>query len=61
MKPCARCEVTTIDKETLERSKDPLKTLGKYRKQKLGAIFGQNVIPLSEGRIQLGMTVTVLS
>ena len=61
VKPCARCEVTTIDKETLERSKEPLKTLGKYRKQKLGAIFGQNVIPLNEGRIQLGMTVLALS
>jgi uncharacterized protein YcbX len=61
VKPCARCEVTTIDKETLEQSKEPLKTLGKYRKHRLGAIFGQNVIPLSEGRIQLGMSVTVLS
>jgi len=61
VKPCARCEVTTIDKETLERNKEPLKTLGKYRKQKLGAIFGQNVIPVSEGRLRLGMTVEVLS
>src|SRR5512145_3032169 len=61
VKPCARCEVTTIDKETLERSKEPLKTLGKYRKHKLGAIFGQNVIPVNEGKLQLGMTVTVLS
>ena len=61
VKPCARCEVTTIDKDTLERSKEPLKTLGKYRKQKLGAIFGQNVIPIREGRIQVGMTVEVLS
>jgi len=61
VKPCARCEVTTIDKDTLERSKEPLKTLGKYRKQKLGAIFGQNVIPVNEGRIQVGMMVEVLS
>ena len=61
VKPCARCEVTTIDKETLERSKEPLKTLGKYRKHKLGAIFGQNVIPLNEGKIRLGMNVEVLS
>ncbi len=60
VKPCARCEVTTIDKITLETSKEPLKTLGKYRKQKLGAIFGQNVIPLSEGILRLGMTVEVL-
>ena len=61
VKPCARCEVTTIDKDTLERSKEPLKTLGKYRKHKLGAIFGQNVIPLTEGRIELGIAVQVLS
>lgn len=61
VKPCARCEVTTIDKETLERSKEPLKTLGKYRKQKLGAIFGQNVIPLNEGQLRIGMHVEILS
>ena len=61
VKACARCEVTTFDKETLERSKEPLKTLGKYRKHKLGAIFGQNVIPLNEGTIRLGMSVEVIS
>jgi uncharacterized protein YcbX len=61
VKPCARCEVTTIDKETLERSREPLKTLGKYRKQKLGAIFGQNAIPLNEGNLRLGMKVEILS
>ena len=61
VKPCARCEVTTIDKETLEMSKEPLKTLGKYRKQELGAIFGQNVIPFNEGILRLGMTVEILS
>ena len=61
VKPCARCVVTTIDKNTLETSKEPLKTLGKYRKQKLGAIFGQNVIPVNEGLLRLGMTVEVLS
>ena len=61
VKPCARCVVTTIDKVTLEQSKEPLKTLAKYRKHELGAIFGQNVIPINEGRLQLGMNVEVLS
>jgi len=61
VKPCARCEVTTIDKNTLETSKEPLKTLGRYRKQKLGAIFGQNVIPLAEGTLRIGMNVEILS
>lgn len=61
VKPCARCVVTTIDKETLEKSREPLKTLGRYRKHALGAIFGQNVIPLNEGLLRLGMQVDVLS
>ncbi|MCI0553031.1 MAG: MOSC N-terminal beta barrel domain-containing protein [Anaerolineae bacterium] len=61
VKPNARCVVTTIDKDTLEKSKEPLRTLEKYRRHKLGAIFGQNVIPLNEGRLQLGMAVEVLS
>lgn len=61
VKPCARCMVTTIDKTTLEKSKEPLKTLAKYRRQDLGVIFGQNVIPLTEGILRLGMPVEVLS
>ncbi len=61
VKPCDRCVVTTIDKETLEQGKEPLKTLATFRKQELGVIFGQNVIPLNEGRLRLGMNVEVLS
>ena len=61
VKPCARCVVTTIDKNTLEKSKEPLKTLATFRRHQLGAIFGQNVIPLNEGTLSLDMTVEVLS
>ncbi len=61
VKPCARCVITTIDKETLEKNKEPLKTLGKYRNHELGAIFGMNVIPLNEGKIETGMSVEVLA
>ena len=61
VKPCGRCVVTTIDKETLEKNKEPLKTLEQYRRHELGAIFGQNVIPLNEGMLRLGMNVEVLS
>jgi uncharacterized protein YcbX len=60
VKPCPRCVVTTIDKETLEKSKEPLKTLEKFRRHELGAIFGMNVIPLNEGRIEIGMEVEIL-
>ncbi|NOH03824.1 MAG: MOSC domain-containing protein [Chloroflexi bacterium] len=60
VKPCARCVVTTIDKETLEKNKEPLKTLSAYRRHELGAIFGVNVIPLNEGRLEVGMSVEVI-
>jgi uncharacterized protein len=60
VKPCARCVVTTIDKETLEKSKEPLKTLSTYRNHELGAIFGMNVIPLNSGRLEVGMSVQVI-
>lgn len=61
VKPCARCLVTTIDKETLARSKEPLKTLAAYRRHPSGVIFGQNAIPLNEGRLETGAPVEVLS
>jgi uncharacterized protein YcbX len=60
VKPCPRCVVTTIDKETLEKNKEPLKTLNAYRKKEGGAMFGMNVIPLGEGEIKTGMRVEVL-
>jgi uncharacterized protein len=61
VKPCPRCVVTTIDKETLEKNKEPLKTLSKYRMQEGGAMFGMNVIPLGEGVLRVGMTVEILA
>jgi uncharacterized protein len=60
VKPCPRCVVTTIDKETLAKSKEPLRTLEKFRRHELGAIFGMNTIPLNEGKIEIGMNVEIL-
>jgi uncharacterized protein len=60
VKPCARCLVTTIDKETLKKNKEPLKTLSGYRNHELGAIFGMNTIPLNEGIIEINMEVEIL-
>jgi uncharacterized protein YcbX len=60
VKPCARCVVTTFDKKTLDRSKEPLKTLATFRRHPLGVIFGQNVIPIDEGMIESLMAVEVL-
>lgn len=60
VKPCPRCVVTTIDKDTMIKNKEPLKTLSKYRMQKGGAMFGMNVIPLGEGEVRVGMNVEIL-
>ena len=60
VKPCPRCVVTTINKETLAKNKEPLKTLNSYRNHELGAIFGMNTIPLNEGKIEIGMNVEIL-
>jgi uncharacterized protein YcbX len=60
VKSCGRCVVTTIDKETLERSKEPLKALSTFRRQNGKVMFGQNVIPMNEGRLEVGMSVQVI-
>jgi hypothetical protein len=60
VKPCPRCVVTTIDKGSMLRAPEPLRTLGSYRKQPGGAMFGQNAIPLGRGRLEVGAEVTVL-
>ena len=60
VKPCPRCVVTTIDKETLETSQEPLRTLNTFRKRAGKVMFGQNVIPLNEGRVEAGMRAQIL-
>ncbi len=43
-KPCARCQVTTINQITAEQGKEPLATLAKYRRVENKVLFGQNLI-----------------
>jgi uncharacterized protein YcbX len=44
-KPCARCEVTTIDQATAARGKEPLRTLATYRSFSNKVLFAMNAIP----------------
>jgi uncharacterized protein YcbX len=62
VKPCSRCILTTIDPQTGERSDDrePLATLQQYRSQADGAMFGQNLVNDSNGRLEVGMPVEIL-
>jgi len=41
-KPCARCQVVTIDPATAERGAEPLKTLAGFRQKEHKTLFGLN-------------------
>jgi uncharacterized protein YcbX len=59
VKPCARCQVTTTDQATGElRGPEPLRTLATYRNSPKGAMFGMNLIPVTDGVIRVGDEVT---
>jgi hypothetical protein len=59
---CARCVVTTIDQDTLEKAGDgePLKTLATFRRDSDGVYFGQNLVPRGRGIIRVGDPVEIL-
>jgi uncharacterized protein YcbX len=60
--PCARCVITTTDQNTLERSREPLRTLALYRRDEDGDVnFGQNYIhETKSGTIAVGDAVEIL-
>jgi hypothetical protein len=61
VKPCARCTITTTEQSTGERDgTEPLRTLATYRKTELGVLFGQNVVHLGRGVLEVGAEVDVL-
>ena len=66
VKKCSRCIIVTVDPETSLRSKEPLRTLAKFRREKRGIMFGQNLvyIPAEDGRTQTinrGASLTIAS
>lgn len=60
VKPCTRCTIPTIDPETGQMSKEPLKTLSTYRKQNGKILFAQNLVAENTGVIHLDDKVEVL-
>jgi len=62
VKPCARCSITTVDQQTGERSKEPLRTLATYRHDpERDVLFAQNAIHAGPGTIRVGDVVEVIS
>jgi uncharacterized protein YcbX len=60
VKPCDRCVLTTVDPETGEKGRQPLRILGKYRRFPEGLLFGVNLIPDNTGIIRVGDPVDVI-
>ncbi|HEV2480021.1 MAG TPA: MOSC N-terminal beta barrel domain-containing protein [Puia sp.] len=59
VKLCARCPIPTIDQETAERGKEPLRTLARYRFRDNKVYFGQNLIHQGLGEIAVGDPILV--
>jgi len=60
VKPSARCVVTTINQDTAEKGKEPLKTLTTYRRKDAKVYFGQNVIAAGKGNIHVGDEISIV-
>lgn len=57
---CDRCVMTTIDPETLERGKEPMRTLARHRRWDGKTWFGTRLVPLGAGELRVGDEVTPL-
>lgn len=61
-KGCDRCVMTTVDPDTLARSKEPLASLATYRRRSDGNVYvAMNAIADAPGTVALGDEVRVLS
>ncbi len=56
---CDRCVVTTIDPQTLQHGKEPIRTLAQRRKWDGKTWFGIRIVPLEPGKVSVGDAVTV--
>jgi MOSC domain-containing protein len=61
VKPCARCSIPTVDPETGEFGREPMRTLATYRRRGSDVFFGWNVVHAAPGTIRVGDPVVVLA
>ena len=57
---CLRCAITTTNQMTGERSKEPLRTLARYRRTPDGVVFARNYNHTGNGTLRVGDAVSVL-
>jgi MOSC domain-containing protein len=54
VKLCARCAITTINQDTASKLIEPLRTLATYRQSNNKVYFGQNLLTIDAGIINVG-------
>ena len=60
VKPCARCTVITVDQSEGVADREPLATLSGYRSAEGKVYFGQNLVHLGTGQLEVGDRVELL-
>jgi len=58
--PCDRCVMTTIEPDTLEKGKEPIRSLSRHHKWDGKVWFGVWLVPQAGGRIEVGDDVVPL-
>ena len=58
-KPCSRCAIPTIDPDTAQTGKEPLRTLNRIRRWQNNVYFGQNALHNQCGTLSVGDIVQV--
>ncbi len=59
LKPCMRCQITTINQENGVPSKEPLKTLATFRQVNNNILFGMNLLAVTAGEIKVGDAINL--
>lgn len=54
VKPCSRCNTTTVDQDTAHRGLEPLRTLAGFRRRDNQVFFGENLLHSGPGTIAVG-------
>jgi len=59
VKLCARCIIPTINQNTAQKLKEPLKTLATYRQKNNKIYFGQNLLADGTGKLTIGDAIEI--
>ncbi len=60
VKPCSRCIITTINQERAEAGSEPLSALASFRKNNGQILFGQNLVHVGNGILEVGTEIEIL-